>query len=426
MTAIEDRLRAATKAIAQTVADDSAPPLRLPLPARTPGRGHMPPRVPRNLEAQRRISPGPLARRWPAAAAAAAGVVAVVAISVALTGGPRPARPAGASPLAQPPPYYVALTATSKGPTPRLDAVIHNTRTGATVATIKPPRPFTTFSEVTGAANDRTFVLAAQPRAWPVVSDPAAFFRASFDPATGKVELTRLAVPELTAASELASVALSPDGGELAIAAGTGKGDATAQVSVYSLVRGTVRTWQDPGTIGYGAADYLGLSWARGGLLAVNWVGETAQDGVRLLNTRTEGGSLLADSKLVVGEQDHPHGFNFDWDGVIAPDGRTIIAPMWRPGAIKDGKLVRAAIGAEFQEFSVATGKEIRSLWPVHYPVENIAWSNPSGSLLLVAAPATSGKNSSSHAVFGLLRGSHFVPLRGAPVPDGFYPDPQF
>jgi hypothetical protein len=410
MNLTEDQLRSALQETAEEIAPDRIPPLRLPA----------------GLAARQRARIGLRRGRWLPAAAAAAAVLAVVAISVALTGGPRPARPAGAGPLAQLPPYYIALTAISKGATPRLDAVIHDTRTGATVATIKPPRPFTTFSEVTGAANDRTFVLAAQPRPWPVVRDPAAFFRARFDAATGKVELTRLAVPELTAASELASIALSPGGADLAIAAGTGKGDATGQVSVYSLVRGTVRTWQDPGTIGYGAADYLGLSWARGGLLAVNWVGETAQDGVRLLNTTTEGGSLLADSTLVVGEQNHPHGFNFNWDGIVAPDGRTIIAPMWRPGAIKDGKLVRAAIGAEFQEFSVTTGKEIRSLWGVHYPVENIAWSNPSGSVLLVAAPATSGKNSSSHAVFGLLSGSHFVPLRGAPVPYGFYPDPQF
>ena len=228
MNLTEDRLRSALQETADEIAPDRIPPLRLP-----PG-----------LAARQHARIGLRRYRWPAAAAAA--VLAVVAISVALTGGPRPARLGQFTARLQPPPYYIALTAMSKGPTPRLDAVIHDTRTGATVATIKPPRPFTTFSEVTGAADDRTFVLAAQPRPWPVVRDPAAFFRARFDAATGKVDLTRLAVPELTAASELASVALPQRRRPRDCRRRPARAMPPARSASTSLVRGTVRTWQDP------------------------------------------------------------------------------------------------------------------------------------------------------------------------------------
>jgi hypothetical protein len=321
------------------------------------------------------------------------------------------------------PRYYLALTAINGGPTPRLEAVIHNTLTGKTVATIKPPAPFRTFTAVSGAADDRTFALAAQPRAWPIVNDPATFFRARFSPGTGKVTLTRLPIPGLPSSTSLSGLALSPDGASLAVATSTGP---EAEVLLYSLQSGAVKTWQDPGTIGYNGNDYLSLSWGRAGILAVNWIGESAQDGLRLLNTRTARGSLLADSRLAVGEN-HPHSYTFNWDAIISPDGCTIIAPMWRLLKQTPGQPIRRpAIDAEFQEFSAATGKLTRILWPVHWPDESVSWSNPSGSVLLVEAQPRSGKDSGTKIVPGVLSGDHFTPLPGAPAPDGMYPDPVF
>ena len=74
MNTIEDRLRAAAQAAAGTVAPGSAPPLRLP---DRPARRFGVPRPPHRGGW----------RRWAAPLAAAASVIAVVAASLAITGG---------------------------------------------------------------------------------------------------------------------------------------------------------------------------------------------------------------------------------------------------------------------------------------------------------------------------------------------------
>jgi hypothetical protein len=317
------------------------------------------------------------------------------------------------------PRYYLALTTISKH-SGRLDAVIHSTLTGAKVATIKPPRPFTTFSEVTGAADDRTFILAAQPRATPYTGDPAAFYRARFSPATGKVKLTRLAIPEVPVSDLLTGLAITPNGARLALAVLTG---IEARVMVYSLTAGTVRTWQSPGTIGSDPDDYLAISWGQGGKLAVDWDGLTPGTGTRLLNTAGRGGSLLQDSRLVIATR-QPGSYTLNWDGIIAPDGRTIIAPMWRPRL--HAKPGTSQLEEEFQEFSVGTGRMTRALWRVRTGTETVAWSNPSGRILLVVAPPRNTTTIGAKDVIGLLSGDHFTALPGIPALDASYPTPVF
>jgi hypothetical protein len=317
------------------------------------------------------------------------------------------------------PRYYLALTTISKH-SGRLDAVIHSTLTGAKVATIKPPRPFTTFSEVTGAADDRTFILAAQPRVTPYTGNPAAFYRARFSPATGKVKLSRLAIPELPGSDLLTGFAITPNGARLALAVLTGS---EARVLVYSLATGTVRTWQSPGTIGSDPDDYLSISWGQGGKLAVDWDGLTPGTGTRLLNTAGREGSLLRDSRLVVATR-QPDGYTLNWDGIISPDGRIIIAPMWRPRP--HAKPGTSQIEEEFQEFSVATGRMTRALWRVRTSSETVAWSNPSGRILLVVAPPRSATTVGAKDVTGLLSGNQFTALPGAPEVDASYPTPVF
>ena len=76
MNAIEDRLRAATRAAAGTVAPGSAPPLRLPgEPDTAPGWRRGP-----------RLRTGRNWPRWLTPLAAAAAVVAVVTASLAISG----------------------------------------------------------------------------------------------------------------------------------------------------------------------------------------------------------------------------------------------------------------------------------------------------------------------------------------------------
>ena len=87
-----------------------------------------------------------------------------------------PAGPAsGTSALRSVPPYYIALAGQPDTPE---HAVIRASATGAVLATVKPPRPYRSFTFVSGAADDRTFVLAAQ-RWWNVTSGTPGATRSS-------------------------------------------------------------------------------------------------------------------------------------------------------------------------------------------------------------------------------------------------------
>src|SRR5260370_94917 len=162
MNTIEERIRAATRAAADTVPPDSVPPLELPEggPARF-RRGHA-----------RRAGTAGGAWRAPAAGATAMIVTAVSVAAVSRTPrttaaapGPTAAGPGSltAGPPAssyvasgQVPPYYVAITSHGN---PNLNpsyAVVQETVSGKTLATITPSVPGGTIRARTPAAHDRT------------------------------------------------------------------------------------------------------------------------------------------------------------------------------------------------------------------------------------------------------------------------------
>ncbi len=135
-------------------------------------------------------------------------------------------------------------------------AVVRASATGAVLATITAPRPYRTLTWVSGAADDRTFVLAAQ-RWWRITrgkgglaaeqrdSDTRVrFFRLRLGPSGRVAQLTTLPLPEKPQAAQLAGIALSPDGSKLAIAL-HGSGPANAQrdpkIGVISLATGSMR-----------------------------------------------------------------------------------------------------------------------------------------------------------------------------------------
>jgi hypothetical protein len=419
MSMTEDRLRAAARAVATTVAERPVPPLDL---SRTPGR--LP--VARSRRSRLTTVLAPVT--------AAAAVLALIAALVALSAShSRDSGPSQGSLLAQAPRYYMALVPIGRNPVGPQKAEIRDTVTGATLATILPPKPFGTFDSVTGAADDRTFVLSAAKGTSYLSGSPTRFILARFNPARGVVVLTTLRVPEVPAGALMTGMALSPSGDELATAVLTG---ADVQVSVYSLRTGAVRTWQGTGTIGDGPYDTNSISWSRSGTLAFNWLGNSrfvhgrlqlsSEDGVWLLNTSTPGGDLLADSRLAV-RQDQPDGLGLAWDGILAPDGQRIVAatmgltpvsdspPATPPQTItaRPSTFRRTLIRGEFEEFSAATGRAVRTLLRVASPVGTfpLVWSNPSGSVLVVGAPAASGQQ----PVFGVLSGNGFTPIPGAP-----------
>ena len=404
----EERLRAATRAAADTVPPGSTPPLRLPGdPAAHPGRAG----------AARR-------HRWLRALtplAAAAAVAAAVIVSLIITSGvPTPTggaqSPARSPALASVPPYYVALGS----PDSAEHAVIRASATGAVLASVKPPRPYGSFTFVSGAADDRTFVLAAQ-RWWNITSGtggadaqqrdnttPVVFFRLRFDPRTRSAQLTRLSRVAGPQAEQLAGIGVSPDGSKLALAQNT------AEIRVVTLATGSSKRWVWPGAapssgtwVGNDKPMGQPLSWAADGrILAFQfWTESGGITQVRLLDTTAPGGSLRA-ARAAVSFVGHgqvktgPIG-----NSIITPDGTKIVTVASRARGGRYGVM----------EFSVRTGQPVipppagntTSLGPWQ-----VLWADSSGRTLIVDAQA----GPSGAPLTGILHGGRFTPLPGPSV----------
>jgi hypothetical protein len=434
MTTIEDRLRAATRAAADTVAPGSAPPLHLP-------------------SARRRRMPGIAGRRrwaaWLVPLAAAASVAAVVAASLAVGGlvHSRQHRAASgpASPFAGVPPYYVVLA--GRNPSPAViqltSAEIRATATGAVLTRVTPPPPYNTFTAV-AAGNDHTFVLAAEK--WKVtrkdggtsyLATASGFFLLRLGAGGHVKRLTPLPILPEPAGAEISGFALTPDGTKLAVALRGGDGGPGPQIQVFSLPTGAERAWTWPGggpiTNNAGGEGEV-LSWAADGRMLAfqQWVAGNYIH-LRLLDTTTPGGSLPAASRLLLrwpgdgATWHYVHGkisnVLFGFSAIITSDGNKIVA------ATED--LTKHPLSSElaFTEFSAATGKVVKVLgrWPIPglYPgqTQDVLWTNRSGSTLIVLAhkPGVPTKdphspNSAGYGIeFGVLRGNQFTPLPGAP-----------
>jgi hypothetical protein len=395
MTMLEDRVRGAIHAKAGEIPPDALPPLRLPgRPGRPAWRG---------LSGRRGLS-------LAAPIAAAAAVVAVIAAVFAAAGAihlgapPRP-RPVATS---APPRYYVALTyGSGYGKPARLgpaaessllpaDAVVRVTATGQAVARITPPRPYQEFDAVTGAANDRTFVLAAVHGGWAATK----FYLLRLAPGGRPGRLIPLRIPPpLT--TDVTDLALSPNGARLAIEAGAPK----ASLFVVNLATGTERAWL-PAGIGTGSnlGTQNSLSWtADGRTLALIFRGDPGGGGVRLLDVTAPGQSLLANSRLAVGQPRNAARLAYWTQARVTPDGHTVVAIRNR--------------APQLAEFSARTGKVLRVVSNNGFfygGPQDVEWASPSGNVLIVAGPKrgpTISHGPIPEAGAGVLRDGRFTPL---------------
>jgi len=309
---IEDRVRAATWAAADTVTPDSVPPLRLPS----------------ERSFRSRLRPSMWAR-WLAPVAAAAAVVAV-AVAMVTVGrtveSPTPGH--GAGPSARPGPvktgppvwsyvasgvvprYYVSIESHGNPNFNPSYAVVRATATGAAMGIVPLPAGQTVMA-VTAAADDRTFMLDTQP--WTNPNSPnynqnfeARTFHELHLSSSGRilsVSKLSLSVPR---GQLMTGFTLSPDGGKLALAVqpDNNKRDlGLTVVKVVTLATGATATWTANGTIGTGPDDARSLSWTGDErTLAFTWAGAGPgiHTGIRVLDVATGGGSLLADSREAV------------------------------------------------------------------------------------------------------------------------------
>ncbi|MGH3290624.1 MAG: hypothetical protein ACRDP7_02340 [Trebonia sp.] len=461
---VEDQLRAAGRAVSEQVRD--LPRLDL---CTQPG----------TRRAKARAS-----RRWPGASgwlipvAAAAAVVAVAATLVAVKSPPRAADKTSAGPAASRstasaaapapadpealPGYFVSLRDLQiTGPLPpagqsgiakepRPDSVtVGETLTGKRLATITPPTG-STFVGVTGAADDRTFVLdsvqIAAGRGFLQPTQERTWYLLRIRPGAIPVTtLTRLSFPVPTAA-DVSGIALSPDGTKLALFYQVaGKGTAFPYsgpftLGIYSVATGTVlRSWTGAnpshGSLAYGSNDLPDsnslLTWASNGQrLAFVYRLSTGADSslyLREVDTAGPGGDLLADStvaaKIAVSTTNGKSKIWCDSLG-ITDDGRSAICGAELPETAPVGATLDALtepapwIGCAsptdpvypgLVEISLTDDRLARVLYefkPKCMGAGNatVLWSSPSGDTVLGAVNYTDDPSMTEHGAVVLYR----------------------
>jgi hypothetical protein len=329
MTPLQDKLRAALRETADEIPAE-APPLHL-----SPE-----PRAGQNGRHTRWHA-------WAAPLAAAALILATVAASLAVAGSLKH-QPAAAGPPAGPhgvPAYYVALITakTQSDVANMLDssspadsaAELRSTQSGAVLAKITPPKPYVSFTGVTAAADDRTFVLSAQGPDPSDVEPPfpaQRFFLLRIDPAAqagARMTLTALPARYAPAGYDIRDMALSPDGTQLAANIGDSL-LAPEDLDVFNLVTGTERSWTTR-TCARCVPVSGGMLWFGVDTDALSWTADSQHVAfiwyptVRLLDTRAAGSDILTDSKTVATWTGGVTGLN-QWRGaIITPDGRTVL-----------------------------------------------------------------------------------------------------
>jgi len=415
MNHTEERLRAATRAAAQTVRD--APPLRLPA-----GPDQLPARPSRAPKAGWRRAVTPLA--------AAAAVISVVGASVALT---RHHAVPSAGPASQPaqvslPQVAMMLVAPVHGPGAGviMHLEVRETATGHRLASVRPPRPRSTFCDISGSASGRMFVAAVcsvrtrlAPKASMTVT-PVQYLGIQLS-RTGQV-ISQRALP-IPARPAFGSVAVSPDGTTMAVAV-TGPAGRDPAIELFSTASGQLlHRWVWRGTAGISDRSYSGalLSWAADGrTLAFPLTTGHRSVQTRLLDTTAPGRSLQQASRVAVNYGHVPvqvatAGTLGNSDALITPDGRLIVSGTVqasdRPGTI----------GLAIAEFPARPGAQAGAARPVRMldPVtaggqaplyREVLWSNADGSVLI----ATGFGGLDGNSVIGVVTRSGFRPLTGS------------
>jgi hypothetical protein len=384
--------------------------------------------------------------RWLTAVAAAVAVVAVIAGSVVLAGTHqgRTSSPAFAPApvstipvIGAVPRYYAALTSVH-GDEP-ICLVIHDSQTGATLATAVPPRHLN-YVAVTAAANDMTFVIGAaglRSASAGVLPGSMEFLQARFDPASNKITIIRLPIPALPMPD---GIAVSPDGSELAVAltANLASGHPSSELRLYSLTTGAFKEWTAPYALD-DASGEQGLSFGPGGILAFDLSptpqlatvappsklagsrapGRTTKKssgaadaatpyGIWLLNTNAPAGNLLAVGRVAVPEA-QPGGYVLQGPFALVDQGTAVVSVLERANA------PHAGVDSRYAVLSARTGRVTRAFLPSMELDETLWWANPAGTVLVGTIPQAQG---TSFVVSPLqwISGGRHEPVAGAPA----------
>jgi hypothetical protein len=346
MTDLEDRLRRELRELRPR--PESIRPLRIP--------------PPRRFASTRRVLV-PLA-----AAAVVMVIIAAVVVGTRLTGGesaptgstvPTTARLAGSLPR-----YYVVAFQRyiNHGRTIATYAAVHATATGAALASVRVPTLIvqggSNSPSITGAADDRTFVLVETGNT--SVHDVLWCFVLRVGANGRSVKLSKLPV-SIPSSMAIDNAALSPDGTRLAMTAQwschPGRCD-DAGIRVVDLSTDSVTSWT---TQANGAP--FNVSWAGNDELAFEW--QTSfkhppagqRTGYRLISVAGMGGNLLAGRAIASPVAEPTH---YVPAALVTPDGKDVITSEVRNVHTSTGQV---NVVAQVIELSASTGRTLRVLY---------------------------------------------------------------
>ncbi len=380
-------------------------------------------------------------RRWLAALAAAAAAAGVLAACSGAPGQTAGAATATATVQVNVPPYYVAVTGSRPeyelGLPPADVAVVRATTTGAVLARIRPPRSYT-FVTVSGAADDRTFVLYG---VGPTTGDTALYgtyrqrlFLLHINPTasspSGRAQLTELPESDIPGGRgrQLLAMALSPDGQSLAAILfwrASTAAQLQGQLTVFNLANGSQHTWtrnvcsagqcgrQSVGD-GFPLLQYpsrVQLSWTSNSRSLLFIEGATGSQ-VRLLDVDASGTSLMADS--------HPLPARtavMSWrNAVITPNGKTVFIEYQTGAAELRSNLLRfsaaSSNGTVINQVPTFLEGHTTGAGP-----DDVLWTNYNGSKIIVIGaqpgPKTGGPFTPipSGQTAGVYDGTQYTPL---------------
>lgn len=408
MTQLEDQLRTAFRA----KASDISPPLP-PLDLQS--------RPVLGLAARRGsgVTILPVARQWLGPVAAAVAVLAVVAGAL-VVGRNVPADRTPPTALIQNaiPPYYVAITTNAPMSTPfqATTTTVRQTSTGAVLATIRPPRPYIGFQAVTGAADDRTFVLLATGHmSLATATAPERFYLLRINPSASpasRTQLTPLTAADISGGKQLQAMALSPDGQALGAVINHGIGD---YLYIYYLRTGKSRVWirklcdscrqTELGPSSPWPYGPVTLSWSSNGK-RLAFVSSAGDNQLRLLNISKPGNNAELNSSIVP-----VRGVPVNaWRVVeMTPDGKSVLISY----AESRGLFVQMGLGRlsvtsgtfrQINRLPFANNSHGTGYASVLQNADNVLWTNYDASKIIV-------ENARPGQTAGIYTASHYTPL---------------
>jgi hypothetical protein len=345
MNTLEDRIRAAARAAAATVADGSAPPLKLPQPGRRPRLRDWGGRHP-----------------WIVSLAAAAAVIALIAASIFAAHAVVPgARHPAAAPLPHLadglPAYFLEYpildqipggeprTANDNSPPIPSQLQSHETLRVVATATGKVAATATLPGYVTAIAASRGAFFAAVVR-----DNKARFYEIRLKGSRTATAVTELPIRPDTA--PLVFMAVSPDGTKLAYSTWVmhGVSGEVQNLVVASTTDGSQREWRTPAQDSQGSMGPM--TWlADGRTLAFNWTASADTSpaaSLRLLDTAAPGSNLLRGQAVLPSLYEARA---FEEDTALSPNGQVVVGSA-------SGSAASRAPEDSVISFSAATGKE--------------------------------------------------------------------